>query len=182
MNNTAKSPQLKTCSRCKEAKTVDSFTINRARPDGLQQRCRACNKVLNAEYRKTEKGKDTNRKVSARLRKLPKWKAANKRYAKKYRQSEKGIKTRRAWAKSEKGKQAALRRQKVMLEKYPEKHRARLEVSRAVARGDMPRVSDCLCQACGKKAKHYHHYAGYKPDAYLKVVPLCIACHTKEHQ
>ena len=43
--------QLKTCTTCKEDKTLDQFSKASRRPDGLQTSCKACNKIANAKFR-----------------------------------------------------------------------------------------------------------------------------------
>lgn len=53
-------------------------------------------------------------------------------------------------------------------------------VRTAVRQGLLNPVSKCLCN-CGAPARHYHHYAGYDPENWLKVEPVCNPCHKKEH-
>lgn len=43
--------ETKTCSKCKDAKTLDSFSKNRAAKDGLQAWCKDCNKAYNRAKR-----------------------------------------------------------------------------------------------------------------------------------
>lgn len=40
---------MKTCSMCREEKDKTEFHANRAKKDGLQSHCRACQKLINAE-------------------------------------------------------------------------------------------------------------------------------------
>ena len=59
-----------------------------------------------------------------------------------------------------------------------EKYFAQNEVCKAVLRGDLPKVSTCLCEDCGVPAQQYHHENYSKP---LEVVALCVQCHKKRH-
>lgn len=63
-------------------------------------------------------------------------------------------------------------------EQYPEKVSARLQVSKAVSSGKIPRVDQCKCAMCGQKAEEYHHEDYGKP---LDVMPLCVKCHAFRH-
>jgi len=69
----------KRCSKCKEIKPLSEFYKNRKQYDGLQTCCKSCNKAYlkayrqrgrgkaaDAKYRKTPKGKVTNRKRNAK--------------------------------------------------------------------------------------------------------------------
>lgn len=46
----AKSPTTKLCTTCGLVRPTKEFATNRSRPDGLQNQCRACKKVYNAQY------------------------------------------------------------------------------------------------------------------------------------
>jgi hypothetical protein len=40
----------KTCGECREIKSVEDFAVNRSKPDGRHNQCRACKKAYNATY------------------------------------------------------------------------------------------------------------------------------------
>ncbi|MEV4516430.1 hypothetical protein AB0K00_46690 [Dactylosporangium sp. NPDC049525] len=40
----------KRCCQCDESKPLEAFAINRSKPDGRHNQCRACKKVYNAAY------------------------------------------------------------------------------------------------------------------------------------
>lgn len=54
--------------------------------------------------------------------------------------------------------------------------RAYYQVSKAVARGDLPPVRDLLCVDCGSQAAEYDHRDYNKP---LQVDPVCCACNNQ---
>lgn len=58
--------------------------------------------------------------------------------------------------------------------------RAHRAVQAAVNRGVLPHISTCQCVECGSVAAHYHHYAGYQPEQWLAVEPLCASCHLRK--
>lgn len=51
----------KTCTVCKEVKSVSEFTIDRKSRDGLRGSCRTCNMARCVEYRQNTKYHDTPR-------------------------------------------------------------------------------------------------------------------------
>jgi len=69
--------QIKTCSKCKAAKSVDEFCAYNASPDGRQYRCRACER----DYRIANKVK-----IAARLRD---WRSKSKTKIAEYRSANK---------------------------------------------------------------------------------------------
>lgn len=63
--------------------------------------------------------------------------------------------------------------------RHKEKHLARQAVTRAVKRGDIPKVDTLLCEKCGEQAHCYDHAFGYEKKNQLRVVPMCWNCHRK---
>ncbi len=47
---------MKTCSKCKEEKSVEDFSKNKKSPDGLQYSCKACQKVYDRELYQANRG------------------------------------------------------------------------------------------------------------------------------
>lgn len=82
----------KRCTTCGEIKSLKEFNKSRAKKDGLQHKCRSCEK----EYRQSEKGKQVQKKY---------WGSEKgKRTSKKYKISEKGRRTQRKFNVSSKGR------------------------------------------------------------------------------
>lgn len=155
---------MKRCSTCKTQKPMNEFNKNRTRNDGLCYQCRDCQKETSKKYKQSKKGQT----VQKRYEKSENGKEARRRAVKKYKQSENG-KTKR------KGEDKRRR------EKYPQKIKARVAISHAVVGKKIPSISSLRCANCGQNADQYHHYKGYERDNWLKVIPLCRSCHTKEH-
>ena len=65
---------LKKCYRCKEKKTLDNFSKNKIRKDGLQTECRSCKSVTSRSYYKK------NRKKIVKQININKRRRALKRY------------------------------------------------------------------------------------------------------
>lgn len=70
--------------------------------------------------------------------------------------------------------------------KYPEKHRAKSLLNRAVNRGDMKKPMRCtLCnkipiqRSDGRSGLQGHHHNGYENP--LDVIWLCVKCHVDLH-
>lgn len=61
----------------------------------------------------------------------------------------------------------------------PEKVRAHSKVKKAIEKGFLSPLNECICIDCGKEAKEYHHEDYSKP---LDVIPVCISCHNLRHK
>jgi 5-methylcytosine-specific restriction endonuclease McrA len=100
---------MKNCGKCKELLPLDAFAKNRARTDGLQGYCKACDRIKNKEYASKNKDKQ--------LVRTNKWRENNR---------DQYLSLKREWRK----RQVALG----TLKKYPkdsEKHRLRMIERRA---------------------------------------------------
>lgn len=66
-----------------------------------------------------------------------------------------------------------------------DKAAARQAVNKQVRKGTRPNPNDLHCVSCGHKGddlRHeYHHHMGYEAEHVYDVLPLCSACHHKEH-
>jgi hypothetical protein len=61
--------------------------------------------------------------------------------------------------------------------------KARNRVNKVILSGKLPRPDTLICDHCHEvMASHYHHYAGYERENWLKIIPLCTACHGKAHR
>lgn len=88
----------------------------------------------------------------------------------------------RAWSQTPQGKASQLKRKKRYIEKYPERWEAFKFLRYCISKGAIPPVNSLICKHCGEQAEEYHHYAGYEPSNWLKIIPLCISCHKIEHR
>lgn len=158
---------MKCCSHCKQEfpATTDYFNRNKSTIDGLFHWCKKCKAASDKKYRNTEQGKNTRN----RNRKTEKAKNSQR------------IRSRR-FAKTSKGHDHAIKSAKQARENHPERYRARKEVYKAIQRKEIPPAKMLLCQQCGAQARHYHHFKGYEPEHWFDIVPLCLVCHTKEHE
>jgi len=53
---------MKTCSKCKKEKSLCDFGIDKSTKDGLNRTCKECVREVKRKYRKTQKGKITEKK------------------------------------------------------------------------------------------------------------------------
>ncbi len=63
--------------------------------------------------------------------------------------------------------------------KYPDRNKARQRVHSFVKIGKIKKATEYFCVDCGKPAKEFDHYLGYKELYHYAVMPVCIACHKK---
>jgi len=80
------------------------------------------------------------------------------------------------WQHSEKGRISACIRDKHMRNKFPEKYHARLEVNKALKRGDLIKQP---CSICGNGVSQAHHPDYSKP---LNIIWLCDMHHKEIHR
>ena len=140
----------KRCSHCKKNKPLSEFGVNRAMKDGINYRCRGCIREYIKKYHKTSL-----------------WKKSHKKNQRKYNKTEIGSENVRKYTRRYRAK-------------YPDRVAARVEVAKAIKRGDIESPANFKCVSCSKKrAKHYHHHKGYAKKHWLDVVPVCRQCHGK---
>lgn len=160
----------KTCRTCKQTKPLSEFHKNKhCTKDGHVNDCKVCDYKKTRKYILTEKGKIVNRESKRRYKKSEKGKATQQRY----QQSEKNKAARRRFKQSEKGRA----NYKQYYSRYSERHKARIAIRRAIATGKLPRPDSLQCHYCPAQAREWHHYKGYAPKFWLKVIPVCIPCH-----
>lgn len=138
----------KQCSDCRKFYQADKshFYSDRSKTDGLSTKCKSCKNKGNNKYGHSLKGK-----------------LARKKAVQKYRTTANGKRIYRDSARSQR-------------EKYPEKAKARDQLSWLVRSGKIPKARDLMCYCCGQQASEYHHPDYNKP---LDVVPVCLSCHAK---
>jgi hypothetical protein len=145
----------KLCGNCRQVKPRSDFNLNTAKSDGLQYRCRACQKIeatapsVRAQkraYRATDRGKQV-------------LKASRKKYDT-----------------SEKGRRIHAVIQIARHRRDPLKKPAQNALNRAIASGLLTRRP---CEVCGEEYTHGHHPDYTKP---LEVVWLCPQHHSDEHR
>ncbi len=190
----------KRCSRCKEIKPVSEFARHKGNTanDCLAYSCKVCVKAYNKIYRQTEAGKEVRRRGAIKYRKTEGCKEAQRRGKRKYRQTEYGKeqickykqteayiesmrRAQRKYCISQKGRNA-LKARRVRYRKIcPEKAKARTAVGNAVARGKLWSAKECECVYCGEQARNWHHWAGYEPEHWFDIIPLCQKCDSFAH-
>ncbi len=122
--------ETKTCTRCKIEKSRSEFHKDTSRGDGLQCGCKECRREYQQKYRKTERGKATQRRGN-----------------KKYYQTESSKDTHRT----------ALRKYRLL---YPERIKARRVVNNAIRSGRLIRPSHCeSCMKKRFAESHHEDYS-----------------------
>jgi hypothetical protein len=144
---------LKACTGCGETKPLSEYFRNKASKDGHFTKCKVCYRTKQKEYESTERGLSVRRAATRKHNQKRKHTAKHKAY--------------------ERARQLRRRAQE------PEKYAARTAVGNAVMLGNLPRVTQCQCDSCGRQAEEYHHHNGYSSEHALDVVPLCRECHRK---
>jgi len=73
--------------------------------------------------------------------------------------------------------QKIIKRNQLLRWKYPERHRARDAVYKAIMSCKLiiPQVLNCA--DCSNQAEEYDHYKGHARENRLKVQPVCRPCH-----
>lgn len=106
------------------------------------------------------------------------WKSdRGKASLRRYRKSRKGKIARKRYDQSEKGKINHHKGNIRHFILYPERMKARSAVNNAVKLGKLPCPNTMQCYYGNHPATQYHHYKGYKPKFWLKVIPVCVKCH-----
>jgi hypothetical protein len=154
---------LKTCTRCKEVKSVAEFNGRGGRYPGPKPHCKDCDKKLFKEW--SDKNAEHNRKRA-------------RDYHHENRDVAIAKMKERYWADPEKAR-ARVRDQRLH---NPNRGRAHATVQRAIKAGKMHPAHSVACASCGGPAEVYHHHKGYDREHWLTVVPLCALCHGKEHR
>jgi len=176
----------KTCTKCKQSKSLSEFNKCLRNKDGHHPWCRSCQNIYQRQYEKTEKGKTVNQ----RSRKSEKGRATQNRrdqteerkaHLKRYARSEEGKIVQDRFRKSEKGKANRRRFIKLYKIRHPERSKAVEKVNDAVKAGRLPRPNSLQCHDCAAQAKQYHHWHGYAPEHCLDVIPVCAKCHKNLH-
>jgi hypothetical protein len=178
----------KKCVTCKEAKPVTDFSRNKARNDGLQATCRACNKEYQREHYLKNKESILNRHAIYRethKEEIRAWQhdyqLANKErisaYHALYGELNKDTlrKKNSEWGRirTEKIRSGLAPKRQIPLEKA----RAYSQVAAAISAGLLPQPKSCsLCDSTEKLEYHHEDYS--KP---LEVVELCHKCHMRLH-
>jgi hypothetical protein len=62
------------------------------------------------------------------------------------------------------------------------KHKAQMSVAKAVSIGKLPSPITLTCVNCEKNEANVYHHESYKPEHWLKVIPLCHSCHRSVHE
>lgn len=156
---------FKKCGHPKTLNNIYAHPVKRGRkrdgPIYIKEECRICIKSHRRKFKKTIKGK-----------------ACEKRYTQgvAFKQS------RSRWYASDKGKEAVRRTAQKMINKFPEKRIARIEVQKALQSKKIKKpnwCSNCL-RITKSRLLHAHHYLGYQPKHWLDIKWFCWECHREE--
>jgi hypothetical protein len=150
----------KVCSRCKIEKSLPEFNKDKNQKDGLESRCRDCQREKFRLW--VEAGK------RPRERRREWW----KQHKEKALESQSRHRRRSRDVRNVQSKQYR--------ENNPEKLSAQRATQAAAKRGGIPRVKTQTCINCQKQARHYHHWS-YLPEHWLSVIPVCSECHALIH-
>ena len=198
---------MKKCSKCNEEKELSCFGRRKTNLDGLKGICKSCTRAYGKMYfqenkeRLTEKNKQWAHDNKDRVRESQKkyysknakslnlkgkiWRDENKEHCSDKRSvyycnnKESLSIALKKWKHSERGKNSISASTKKTREKYPEKRKANICVANAISSGKLIREKSCEC--CGDVTKIQAHHESYKKENWLKVVWLCVPCHSKQH-
>jgi len=171
-------PTRKRCGRCKRIKLIDEFGRNRARADGLNERCKACHREAAREYR----ARHRDRLAALRRRQYARDGYARRLKKMRYRHENPEIvrlATRRYRLKNLKRIRARSRRYYV---ENPRKVKAHTLVHQALTYGDLKREECEICNFLDRpsnRRKTVAHHEDY--DRPLDVRWLCHAHHRQLH-
>lgn len=197
-NDTLSAPAFKTCSKCKESKSLSEFTQRKTGKQAgtYEGRCKNCLRLTSREYR----ARHPERAAASRAQTRDKYReqrnaeyrerlAADSEYRKKRNDKS------RAWREQNRqhiaeynatrfDEQPELMRAAIKAsgKKSPERIKAHKSVSYAVKMGKFPPAWTMVCEHCQEaQAGHYHHHKGYSQEFKLDVIALCTECHGKAH-
>lgn len=154
---------MKKCYRCKLEKPTDEFYKCAGRKDGLQTKCKDCNREVFKAWRRSESGGDKHRAWSRARNATPEGRRRNTENVRRYRATDKGRITTKihnlVWQANNAGK--------------AETHR---QFKNAKKRGE---IVPQPCEKCGNPRAHGHHDDYARP---LDVRWLCHLHHTEHHR
>ncbi len=120
----------KLCKSCQTEKSINNYSKNKNKKDGLSDRCKECHNIYKKEYRQKnkEKIKDYNRKYyktdkGQEIEKRKRDKPHRKESRSKYNHSDHGIQKNKEYRLSAKGRESHRLASKRHYEKNPLKHR-----------------------------------------------------------
>ena len=147
---------MKTCTKCKEGKTLDEFSNDKSRKDGKRGRCKDCENVYSRAYREVNADR-----VNARSKA---WRDAN---------PDRRRENLNRWRSENQEKHNS------HVNKYPEKVKARRLVNGMIRGGRLTRPESCskCLKACNPEAHHW----SYLKENWIDVDWLCSQCHKDEH-
>ena len=147
---------LKMCCICKNSKNRNDFYKCSSRKDGLQTRCKNCDRLVSKKKRLSPQYKKTDRQ----------WRLNNSESIKEYQ---------KVWQKNNKIKVAKY--QKTYRAKNRQKFNARMLLYKYVAKGKIIRGRCAICNSGKSIEAHHEDYS--KP---LEVVWLCKIHHNEIHR
>lgn len=152
---------MKRCSDCQQIRPHADFNKNKSAPDGLQWRCRDCQKIAMRKGYQSHRGEILAKKKELRDTKPEELRKRDREY---YQRNIEKI----------------CKRQREHYEDKPEVSKARRAVQMAVDKGELGKPETFYCIRCFSPAVHYHHQS-YRKDDWLNVISLCGSCHMLIH-
>lgn len=148
---------MKTCTKCKKEKDESQFGKLKSGKNGLNPRCKECQRKKIGEWFSRPGSKEKVNKNAAKYRRTKKGKATKKRYY----NSPKGQKTYRKYNEASKQKLA------------------RQAVNHAIEEGKIPAAKEltCVINDCCEGRMEYHHHKGYNKKNWFDIIPLCRKHH-----
>lgn len=173
---------MKTCTKCKTEKPLDSFSMNKRQKDGRQQWCKACISAHHFANRDSILKKHAQYRESNRLKLREKQAEYNALNASKIRvySREWRAKIKSDPVKFEKYRKQTAEGVRLSKQRYPEREKARLAVSNAIIAGKITRPSSC--STCGCNCKPEAHHDSYDQSEWFNVRWLCRPCHEEHHR
>lgn len=184
---------LKTCTKCREVKSIDEFGKDKLTNDGLKCWCRSCKAKDALRYSNTEGFKDkrrvyakayheTNREAISKYKtkRYPKVRAKRLEYGREHYKAnrEKVIKRTKAYSKANPEKT------RIILQRYRSK-KASLPATLTISQWqETLETFRHKCVYCGEGWKHQEHLVPVaKGGGYTKhnIVPSCAPCNHRKH-
>jgi len=161
--------EKKVCTACGVDKILECFPKEKRSKGGRRNQCKTCRNAYLRKIFPTEK----RREYQAEYRKTEAGKEAFKKGQKKWSSSGKG----KVWRNKPEVKVKRNAKNKRYRDRYPVRTAARNAMRVALARGKMASARTKKCLHCDQMAESYHHHKGYELEFQLDVIPLCWPCH-----
>lgn len=161
---------MKQCSKCKEWKDFSEFYKASSKKSGYASWCKKCTSEKHKTYDRSQVLKRYNGSEKGRIARSQ------------YEKTEKGRNAKKRYRQSEIGKEIERKNSATYKVRHPDRAKAHYAVKDAVKMGRIPAARILICDTCGEKASHYHHYKGYERKHWFDIIPVCRQCHADIHR